>query len=67
MKIVCESCKFAKGFRGKYCKCVKYGIPMRLERIYCVSYERDTEQVWGKENRSGRNPVRFAEGSKSLL
>lgn len=42
MKNVCDSCKFAKR-KGDGIYCVKYGIIIYKERVYCVAYERDSE------------------------
>ena len=46
MKNVCDYCDHQKNRKIDSWFCVKYGIPMHVERIYCVSKEdKSREQV----------------------
>lgn len=41
MKDACKSCRYHKPYMPDYCKCVKYGCPIRYGRTFCISWERD--------------------------
>lgn len=64
MRQVCRSCKFSKPYSNDYCKCVKYGCPIRYERGYCISYV--PEEVRKSESRFGWDDVRQPEGSEQM-
>lgn len=43
MKNVCESCEYHKDKVG-HIYCVKYGVPIWKERIYCIAWKKSTER-----------------------
>lgn len=43
MKNVCNTCKYSKN-KGEGIYCVKYGIVIYRERMYCIAWERDTDE-----------------------
>lgn len=46
MRNVCDTCGYQKNRKPGSWFCTKYGIPMHIERIYCVSKgAKDREQV----------------------
>ena len=45
MRNVCDTCGYQKNRKPGSWFCTKYGIPMHIERIYCVSKERKDEQI----------------------
>lgn len=63
MKNVCDSCKYAKE-KGRARYCVKYGIIIYKERVYCISYEG--EQIQGQEDGDRWNYIRQREGSEEV-
>lgn len=64
MRQVCRECKYSKPFNNDYCKCVKYGCPIRYGREFCISYE--PEEVRKSESRFGWSYVRQQEGSEQV-
>ena len=51
MRNVCDSCRWQKKRLGGEWNCLKYGIPMKYGRTFCVAYERGkNEQVREQED-----------------
>lgn len=43
MRNVCDSCEYSKN-KGEFIYCVKYGVPIWKERVYCISWKQSTER-----------------------